>query len=192
LHFTLSGLYLGKEAMQMTLEPFYKIHDSRYIMYWPQATAAELQNIQEKLARDEQETLALATRTMDRVVCGEQQPESDHFIKEERTTAGAFDDVRWREAKGWFSYQLKKESDKPTQLYIKYLAEGQDRITQLLVNDELIGQVKATNSAGDDNVRTVVFDLPDSFKAAKNIQVKIAAKTAGQTHKILEIRLLKP
>ncbi|MFD2967973.1 glycoside hydrolase family 127 protein [Sphingobacterium bambusae] len=192
LHFTLSGVYLGREAVQMTLEPFYKIHDSRYIMYWPQATATELHNMQEKLARDEQETLALAARTMDRVVCGEQQPESDHFIKEEQTTAGVFDDVRWREAKGWFSYQLKKESDKPTQLYLKYLAEGQDRITQLLVNDELIGQVEATNSAGDDNVRTVVFDLPDSFKAAKNIQVKIAAKGSVQTHKILEVRLLKP
>ncbi|MFD2595423.1 glycoside hydrolase family 127 protein [Sphingobacterium griseoflavum] len=192
LRFTLSGLYLGREAVQMTLEPFYQIHDSRYIMYWPQATATELRDIQEKLAREEQETLALAARTMDRVVCGEQQPESDHFINEEQTATGAFDDVRWREAKGWFSYLLKKENDKPAQLYIKYLAEGQERITQLWVNDELIGQVEARDDTRADKTRTMVMDLPDSYRSTKTIRVKIAAKTPGHTHKILELRLLKP
>lgn len=48
LHFTLSGLRLGKERVQMELEPFYGIHDTRYVLYWPQATEAQLQQLQEK------------------------------------------------------------------------------------------------------------------------------------------------
>ncbi len=192
LQFTLSGLHIGQKAVKMTLEPFYKIHDSRYIMYWPQATPAALRTIQQKLEQDEKHTLALAEKTMDRVVCGEQQPESDHFIKEELTAAGALNDVRWREAKGWFSYDLKKDSKKPTQLYIKYLSGETARFTQLFVNDVIVGKLTEITTTGLREEKVALFTVPASFDGENVLTIKIEAKEPGQTHKILEVRLLKP
>ncbi|ULT29149.1 hypothetical protein KUH03_40935 [Sphingobacterium sp. E70] len=107
LHFTLSGLRQGKDSLRMELEPFYGIHDSRYILYWPQTTAVQLRELQDKIERDERESLALHAITVDKVIAGEQQPESDHFFREENSQAGSFADTRWRETSGWFSYQLK-------------------------------------------------------------------------------------
>src|SRR5690606_10874226 len=88
LRFTLSGLHQGTEEISMELEPFYQTHETRYIIYWPQATEKELTALQEKTEREERESLRLDGITIDRVVSGEQQPESDHFIKEEDTQAG--------------------------------------------------------------------------------------------------------
>lgn len=110
LHFSLSGLRLGKDNINMELEPFYQVHDSRYIIYWPQATEKQLTEIQKKMERDELESLQLNALTMDKVVSGEQQPESDHFIQQQNSVAGVFDDTRWREADGWFSYIMKKSA----------------------------------------------------------------------------------
>jgi hypothetical protein len=38
---------------------------------------------------------------------GEQQPESDHFIESKDSGTGYMEDRHFRDAKGWFSYQMK-------------------------------------------------------------------------------------
>ncbi|WP_437921045.1 beta-L-arabinofuranosidase domain-containing protein [Sphingobacterium sp. LRF_L2] len=190
LHFTLSGLYLGREKMQMELEPFYQIHDARYIMYWPQATEAELHQIQEKMDKEERESLALASLTIDKVVCGEQQPESDHFIKEENSHAGAFDDVRWREAKGWFSYLLRRGGDQDAEIYIKYLAQDHDRSTTVYINDQIVGNIPEDTSSTDP-IQILKFKLPANTSKKETVQIKISGENQLSTHKLLEIRILK-
>lgn len=191
LHFSIDSLYLGRDAVKMELEPFYGIHDSRYIMYWPQATAAERKALQEKLDQEERESLALAALSLDKVVCGEQQPESDHFIKEENSHAGAIEDLRWREAKGWFSYQMKKEKT-PAKLYVKYLVEGQQRHSVITINGKAIGELQPSQPAATvADSRVALFDLPDELSQLQSLTVKIAGHNAMTSHKIVEIRLLK-
>lgn len=189
LRFKLSGLQLGKRQVDMELEPFYQTHEARYIVYWPQATEEELVALQEKTEREERESLRLAGMTIDRVVCGEQQPESDHFFKEENTRAGSMEDVRWREAKGWFSYTVKTDPEEKVQLYIKYLAE-ENRKTNLLINDSEIGKLpQGSSDAGE--VKTVVIDIPANSNKAETFHLKIAADASSTSHKILELRVLK-
>ncbi|MBD1422529.1 glycoside hydrolase family 127 protein [Sphingobacterium chuzhouense] len=189
LRFKLSGLRLGKEQLSMELEPFYKTHEARYIIYWPQATEEELAALQEKTEREERESLRLAGITIDRVVSGEQQPESDHFIKEENTQAGSIEDVRWREAKGWFSYAVKTDPKENVQLFIRYLDE-ENRKTNVLINDKEIGKLPQDN-LGSGEVKTAVIAIPPNSNKAATFQVKIAADTPSTSHKILEIRIIK-
>lgn len=189
LHFSLSGLRLGKENISMELEPFYKIHDSRYIIYWPQATEQQLVHIQEKMQRDEQESLLLNALTMDKVVCGEQQPESDHFIQQQNSHAGVFDDTRWREADGWFSYTLKKEDNKAADIYIKYLEEKGARMTEIMVNDVIVGKLMPETATSE--IKTARFTLTQGLEAEKQLNIKIKGADQNRSHKILEIRILK-
>lgn len=188
LHFSLSGLYQGTEERRMELQPFHQTHDSRYIIYWPQATKEELVALQEKTEREEKESLRLAGITIDRVVSGEQQPESDHFIKEENTQAGSIEDVRWREAKGWFSYTVKTDPKKNVQLFIRYLDE-ENRKTNILINDKEIGKLPQDN-LGSGEVKTSVIAIPPNSNKEVTFQVKIAAEKDATSHKILEIRTI--
>ena len=45
--------------------------------------------------------------TADKVICGEQQPESDHFIRLENSRTEDDEGIHWRDAAGWFSYRMK-------------------------------------------------------------------------------------
>lgn len=66
LKFTVPGLFDGKYS-NLTLEPFYNIHDSRYMMYWLSMTDKEYANYKDKARRDEENRLALDRITVDAV-----------------------------------------------------------------------------------------------------------------------------
>ncbi|MDQ1151589.1 glycoside hydrolase family 127 protein [Sphingobacterium zeae] len=189
LHFTLSDLYIGKESLQMELEPFFGIHDSRYMIYWPQATAKELQELQDKMSRDEIESLALNAKTVDKVVAGEQQPESDHFFLEEGSNAGAFGDTRWRDTKSWFSYTMKITPE--TKLVaIKLLADSSPRVTEVMINGKTISTLEDKDEKT--LIKTIRIPLPQDAIDKTKIELKIMAGTASTSHKILEVRTLLP
>ena len=81
LTFSLTNLFPQKYEGGLELIPFYTLHDARYIIYWAQATTQSVKEIQTKIEQEEKEREALNNRTIDRLTCGEQQPESDHFIQ---------------------------------------------------------------------------------------------------------------
>ena len=187
LHFNLYGLRKGKDSLKMELEPFYGIHDSRYILYWPQATAAQLQDQQEKIERDESKSLALEAITVDKVTPGEQQPESDHFFREDNSNAGVTEDTRWREATGWFSYQMK--STAPCTLYLKFITDTMMRSTEILINGTPVETLKNTGSNAVPT--TLRVKLPEAITKAPTLEIKIKGTSTSPTHKILEIRTLR-
>ena len=70
------------------LEPFFRLHDSRYTVYWPAAAADRIGERRAALHRQDLEEAA-DLLLLDEVVAGEQQPESEHDYRGESTTAGA-------------------------------------------------------------------------------------------------------
>src|SRR5690606_22202191 len=189
LHFSLSGLYQGTEERRMELQPFHQTHDSRYIIYWPQATQEELAALQEKTEQEEKESLRLAALTFDRVVSGAQQPEPDHLLQEENTQAGSMEDVRWREAKGWFSYALKPNPKEDVQLYIRYLEE-ENRKTVVFVDDQEVGKLQVDSNTLHE-IKTTIISVPETLNKENTFQIKIGTEKDATSHKILEIRVIK-
>ena len=187
LHYYLTGLHRGKDSLNMELEPFYGIHDSRYILYWPQTTAAKLEELQKKIDQEERENLALTAITVDKVTAGEQQPESDHSFHEENSTSGVTEDTRWREATGWFSYQLKHTNS--SILYVKFLTDTTARTTEILVNGLLVETLE--NTANGPGSTTLRVQLPKEALKAPTMEVKIKGTQKSPSHKILEIRTLR-
>lgn len=189
LTFQLSSLYSEIYGAGMELIPFSSLHAARYIIYWPQATAEEAEKIRLKMEQDEEKQLQLNAVTVDKVVCGEQQPESDHFIASEKSNAGVFEDTRWREAEGWFSYQLKNNDLKGKYLYVACFNNDRSRNFDILIDGE---RVKTLSLTGSMEMEQEVLILPVSEESAKKrtITVQFSAMPGSRTAKITEVRLL--
>ena len=169
LTFRLTNLYPEQYAEGMELEPFFSLHESRYIIYWPQATEEEAEKIRLEQEKQEAERLELDGVTVDRVVCGEQQPESDHFIESDNSRTGVFEDTRWREANGWFSYKLKNSGRKAHYLYVAYFDRDRSRNFEILVNDIRVKGLSLTGNKGDE-VQKLIIPIPEVFPKVRPLR----------------------
>ena len=183
MEFTLKGVS-PENYEGMKLEPFYRIHESRYMVYWPVLSASEVAKRQEEVARQESIAQALEARTADKVTCGEQQPESDHFVKMEWSGTGNDGGVQWRETRQWFSYRMKTNGRKVTAVRIAFRPEN-NRDARVLINDTEIGLFSTADNG--------VIDIPvkaDVIDKAETLTLKIAKGNKDITPHIYEVRLI--
>jgi len=141
LRFKADGLIRPERFTDLVLEPFFRIHDVRYMMYWRITSAQEYAAAMAEIREREQETLRLDQRTVDRVIPGEQQPEVDHKFKSEGSEAEVFRGASQRRvrAPGWFSYEMRVEPDKPLELRVRYWGnERGSRTFDILVDGEVL------------------------------------------------------
>lgn len=189
LTFTLSGLYSEKYPENMELIPFFRLHESRYIIYWTQATTADVVKLKAKIAEAEKEQMLLDERTIDKVVCGQQQPESDHFIKSEHSATGFIEDIHWREAQAWFSYQMKNKEGVSKHLYLKYFDFDKSRNFNVLINGIKVSEIRLSGKSAQ-NLQTILLAIPADEQNKEQLNVKIEAQDGSITAKIVEVRLL--
>ena len=183
MEFTLKGVS-PENYEGMKLEPFYRIHESRYMVYWPVLSASEVAKRQEEVARQESIAQALEARTADKVTCGEQQPESDHFVKMEWSGTGNDGGVQWRETRQWFSYRMKTNGRKITAVRIAFRPEN-NRDARVLINDTEIGVFSTADNG--------VIEIPvkaDVIGKAETLTLKIAKGNKDITPHIYEVRLI--
>ena len=172
----------------MILEPFSRVHESRYMVYWPLLSGDELEARLAEIERSEQEARRLDGMSVDKVVCGEQQPESDHFVKMEQNNTGDDEGVHWREARAWFSYELRNPELQARSVMLK-LRGGNMRGADVSVNGVIIGSLgeELGNAQG-----SIVLPLPEELLSSPVLELRISrSEQARLTPRIYEIRLLK-
>ncbi len=193
LSFTISDLIHQKHYKNLKLVPFFSIHEARYIIYWPLYNTKELNSKLEEMKKAEEEFLALEALTIDQVAPGEQQPESDHNFKGEQTNSGTNKNKYWRDAKGWFSYDLRDKNKEASTLRITYFGQDGDREFTISLNDFVLDTVKLDGSKGD-AFYDVDYKIPEqvfnkNYRGKLNLKFSaINEKTAGG---IYYIRLLR-
>lgn len=186
--FRLTGSVPEKYA-EMTLVPFSSLHECRYMVYWPVVSQQDWQAKQEEIARAEAERQAIEQATADKVICGEQQPESDHFVKMERVRNGDFNGRHWRMAEkgGWFSYDMRTNSQAVKKLQV--ICSGNDRSdASVQVNGKEVGII---NPANVREPQTFTFDLSDVKTKEGILVVKFSPKSKDVTPRFFEVRLMK-
>lgn len=193
-NFTFSASELIYPAGARTLEliPFFRLHDARYVIYWRLLGPGKLQAEQQKMAEEEAAKQKLDAQTLDMVVAGEQQPESDHFIESDNSATGSYNDRHWRDAKGWFSYKLSDKEKKAGRLQVTYSGRDKDRKFSILVNEQLIQEVTLTGNS-DNSFYTVDYPLPPTLvqQSSGTLTVKFQAATGSVAGGVYEVRLLK-
>lgn len=167
----------------MTLTPFYNLHECRYMVYWPVMNRDELQAKQEQLAKEEKVKAALEAITADKVICGEQQPESDHFIEMDQSYAAADDGIHWRETNSWFSYRMKRNGKQVSKIRLQLRPDKQRDLK--VFADGL--ECTAVTSPGEPIQE---FSIPASVGQPEQLTVKIAKGEKKLTPHIYEVRLL--
>ena len=195
LTFTAPGLVQGRNVGTVQFIPFFRLHDSRYVMYWQYSTPAALAGLQERAARTEAERLVLDAQTIDQVAPGEQQPESDHGFQAEGGDAGINKGLHWRHATAWFSYQLKDKQGEARILRLGFSTLDAGRKFDILLNGQLLASVELDASAPQE-IYTRDFAIPPELAAAAaaqggRVELKFVARAGSMAGGLYGLRLLR-
>ena len=193
LHFTLSTKM--ENAIENELQPFFEIHDSRYMMYWLALSENSYKSYLDDLAKQEQERQALEARTVDKVQPGEQQPETDHKMETDRSQTGNTNDVFWRDASNghYFSYLMQTAGRTDLQLRLKFWGVGEWKSHEfdVFIDDQLLTSINNTGKYRISEFKYETFDIPANMLQGKSqIRVKFVAKPQKQIGEIYGIRLI--
>ena len=162
------------------LVPFYQLYECRYQIYFPLYSQEEWSKKQEEIAAAEKANMLLEAATTDKVFCGEQQSESDHFFKSSNSWNGYDEGMHWRITRTSISYQMKAQG--ATTLRIKGFA-GYERIVVSIDNQQL--ETIRLNQQGQAEIK-----LPAACQN-ETATITLAAESGRQTPRIHEVRLCK-
>jgi len=192
LTFTAPGLVQGASGANTEFIPFYRLHDSRYTMYWQHATPASYERMRAENAAQEAERLALDARTIDQVAPGQQQPESDHFFKGEGIEAGVNGGRHWRHATKWFSYELKDPKGEAKVLRLSFARADAGRRFDIEVNGVVVAEVALGRDASQE-FYTVDYPVPASLTQSRpgTLSVRFVAKPGSVAGGLYGLRLLR-
>jgi DUF1680 family protein len=193
LHFHMRGI--TEPRAEVSLMPFYLLHDQRYAVYWPIMSPEKYQERRESFQREQRREQELAARVVDEVGIGEQQSESDHHLQGQRTRTGGADDHRWRDAYdgGWFSYELKTLPDQPMTLSCRYWgSDGGARRFELQIDGKPIAtQVLTEQRPGE--FFDVEYPVPiEQTRGKSTITVRFQGADGAIAGGVFGLRLLKP
>jgi DUF1680 family protein len=190
--FSASDIIYQEKYKNLQLVPFFQIHDARYMIYWPYTTKEKLPEIQKAMKDREEAQMKLEAITLDVVTAGEQQPESDHNFKGEKTDTGMFKERHYRNGQGFFSYDLKNNLLEGHKLRITYFGADKNRNFDVFVNDVLVATINMDGSEGNQFIDKIV-ELPAVILNAKPkiLQVQFKAKPNSTITGIYEVRLLR-
>lgn len=190
LTFKLNGLFpQNRFSNGLELIPFYKIHEERYIIYFPQANQDKIELIQKQKAKEEAEIRKLDIITTDKIQLGEQQPESDHFFDSKDSNSGYMEDRHFREAKGWFSYQMRNKDKNAKYLYITYFDANNNRTLNTEINGIKTFSQNFEGKTGG-SPQTLLIPIPESESRKEILNIKFNSGEKSLTPKIIEVRLL--
>jgi len=178
------------------LQPFFEIHDARYMMYWLALDREGYKQYIDDLAKAEAERESLEKRTTDKVQPGEQQPEVDHIMESNGSRPGNTNGVFFRDARngGSFSYLMKTEGQTDLSVMVKYWGQDEWKTCEydLYADDVLVKSVNNTKKWRTSQFKTESYPIPASALEGKSeVRIKFVAKPGRQIGEIYEVRLIK-
>ncbi len=197
LTFEADGLIQPGAFNGLRLEPLFRVHDARYIVYWRTATAAAYPAVVRQIEADERERQALENGTLDQVTAGEQQPEVDHQYKGEDSNTGVRMGRHWRDTGKWISYRLKApdNTDPNTAIELLLTFYGGDRNPgfDLLADGRRLATLTLKGDAKDTFVERKIALPQDLVRNAirQGITIRLVAAARQRTGSLFDLRLLR-
>ena len=187
LSFSFNGNVYPAQNKPLELVPFFRLHNTRYAVYFRQASEEQFKAIQKEMAMAEQKATELANQTIDLIFPGEQQPESDHSIQYEQAETGTDNDRHFRRAKGWFSYHLKVKKE-AGRLMITIRKNDRNKVA-ILLNNEKLTVHPAISETDKDGFITLSYLLLRKLSTG-SCPIRFVPDGTEWTPAIYEIRLL--
>lgn len=197
LTFEAGGLIRPATFDSLRLEPLFRVHDARYVVYWRTATASAYPAVVRQIEAEERRRQALEDRTLDQVVPGEQQPEVEHQYQGEDSSTGVRMGRRWRDTGQWMSYRLKARdgTDPATALELLLTFDGGDHNEgfDVLVDGRRLTTIRLRGDAKDTFVEHKIALHRDLAHAAvqRGLTIKLVALAGRRTSGLFDLRLLR-
>ncbi|MGE5845803.1 MAG: beta-L-arabinofuranosidase domain-containing protein [Ignavibacteria bacterium] len=194
LTFTLPNVKMIN-PVNIVLEPFYQIHDARYMMYWMALSNTQYKFYLDSIEIAEKDKLELENRTLDFIAPGQQQPETDHVMQNSGSNTGTNLDEFYRAANngGYFSYELATKSETDLSLLIRYWGyEWNSSKFDIYIDDEKLISENNTGRWYQSKFQNVEYKIPDSMISGKDhIRVKFQAQQHSTAGPVYYIRLIR-
>ena len=197
LAFDASALIRPDADRTLRLEPLFRVHDARYMVYWRTTTPAEYPAVVAAIKASERERQALEARTLDQVQPGEQQPEVDHAYEGRESNTGMLMGRAWRDAGAWFGYRLRARretaGDAPLALALELFGGDWNVAMDVEVADRRLATVDISGT-GTDEFRLRQVALPPDLSALARrdgIAVRFVARGGRRTPRLFGLRLLE-
>ena len=162
---------------QLTLEPFFSLHHSRYMIYWYQQTAEEF--AKSSLAAEEQKSRTIIDRTLDYVGTGEQQSEVGHKgTYSEGSTYGSYNGEIYRDAQrgGFIQYTLSNKEGLKTDLSVmcRFTTADKGRSGNIYIEGTKIATYTIPSSypSAENGFFNIEFPIPDELLVDAQGKVK--------------------
>lgn len=196
LEFALTGIARPKDV---TLRPFFRLHDKPYAIYWDVMSEADWRRVQAGQEARLTQKSALDARTLDHVLIGDNTSEAAHHMKGENTQSGngAYGKHmrrRWRHAAsgGYFSYELAVQPGQPASLLCTYWGkEVGARTFDVLVNGTVIATPSLDGNHPEDFYDDEYPIPPALIKDAATVTVLFKPHDGNTAGGIFGIRVIK-
>jgi hypothetical protein len=192
LRFVLTDVAVPETTEGLPLLPFFRLHDSRYQVYWQLITKEALVGRLERLAAEERAKQARETATLDVVAVGEQQPEVEHGFTGEGAQTGELEGRRWRHGR-WFQYTLDLRGEKAADLTVTYWGSDRGRQFDILANGSLIATERLDGSRPGEFVEKRYPLPPAVFDVARDghVIVRFAGRDGSLAGGVFDVRLMR-
>lgn len=194
LTFKTKGLFAETKDSGLVLEPFFRIHDARYMMYWMTATKSGYQNILDSLKTVEDSVMMLNTQTVDVVMPGEQQPEVDHQFQSENSNKGVFQEEMWRDAtNGFVSYVMRTNNETDLSLLVRYWGnEKGHRNFEIYIDDTKLVSENLSGKWNKPKFFNVKYPLPESLlKDKSTVTVRFQSSGENKAGSLFNVRIIR-
>jgi Uncharacterized protein conserved in bacteria len=188
-------------------KPFYKMFGQKYEVYWDRFTTEQWQSAEASYRDEIARQKAIEARTVDAVICGEEQDERDHALKGEGMSVRTINEIAIRSAatNGWFSWDFKVVSGQPLQLSVTYsgvagggrgpaptafdiLVDG-TKLASEQMPSRISGQ--AGGAAPAPTIKVYPLD-PALLQGKSKITVKLQGQPGSRIAGVRSVRVMKP
>ncbi len=192
LTFTIDSAIEPADFAGTVLTPFFRLHDTRYQMYWQVLDRESQEAIRTRTEDSERQALALEAITIGHVRPGEQQPEVEHNFRGEETEAGEWSGRRYRHGQR-FSYQIPLPDDvSAAELILTYWG-GDDRTFDIRVNDRLLvtERLRAEHPGEFFDVRHAIPSNILEDAAGASLTIEFVARPGSLAGGLFDLRLVR-
>lgn len=178
----------------VTLIPFYKAHHERYSVYWKLMSETEWKTQAAQLKAEDDRRIAIEAQTVDTVYPGEQQSETDHKQRGEKSDPVDVFGRKLRHATdgGWFSYEVKVDGTQTNQLVCTWWGdESGERNFDILVDGQKIASEKLLHNRPG-KYWDATYPIPTELTHGKNkVTVKFQAQPGNFAGGLFGLRVVR-
>jgi uncharacterized protein len=177
-----------------TLKPFHVIVDEPYIVYWDLFDEAGWEKLKKDYEAERERQRQLEASTVDWFQPGEMQPERDHKVEGEKTSAGEFGGRKFRHTYdgGWFSCEIALPDGEPADLVVTYWgSETGNRKFDLLLDGEKFAS-QSLHRDKPEKFWEKTYELPEAATNGKKSAVlKFQAEPGNFAGGVFGIRVVR-